>query len=638
VEMSSPRTPEPSPARLVVLDGHVALATEDQTVSLTALEIFGVAIRGATEARGHSVDPEVGRTAPGIRFHQGFADVALHLRSPEGDAVASTALKHRDAWAEVRPVAPDDHVLVGEDWYPLDPGSWAAVEGWLARNAPPHKLTPAEYSALYRRSDRGFDIVDELTDECVQQLGGALADFPQLEATLYPYQERGFRWLSAHAEGAVGGILGDEMGLGKTLQIIALLTQRLKAHRGPSLIVVPLTLVENWSREFRRFAPDVPIYRHLGPGRTRRPLELAKSHVVITSYETAVIDEAVLTLVNWDTVVVDEAQAIKNPDTLRAQALKALPRRVSFAVTGTPLENRTSDVWSLADFAVPSYLGTRREFDETLAAEPDLLRRSIRPILLRREVSQVARDLPEKIEIDVALEMFSSEAAGYEQVRQSLRGSTGRTPILALITKLRMFTAHPDSVLQPAASPALRSAKLTRLLEILEEVFETGAKALVFVAYQAPSDIILDAVMRRCSVPGWVIDGRMPVAERQSTIDHFSQLSGGAFLVLNPTAAGVGLNIAAASHVIHYTLEWNPAREAQATARAWRRGQERPVTVHRLYYINSIDELLVEKLETKRDLAARVVQPSPDDETDLRALLAKALSLRSPVTEGETRA
>jgi SNF2 family DNA or RNA helicase len=419
------------------------------------------------------------------------------------------------------------------------------------------------------------------------------------------------------------------MGLGKTLQIIALVSQRRMRDAGrPSLVIVPATLIENWGRELAKFAPTLRVYRHVGGARTRRPSEIAKADVVLTTYETAVIDQPVLEQVRWDILVADEAQAIKNPETQRSIALRSLPREGAFAVTGTPLENRTLDTWSLADFALPGYLGSRSEFASALESEPELLRRALKPLVLRREVEQVASDLPEKIEIDVALEMFAGEKELYESVTDAIRGDKERVPILALLTKLRMFTAHPDAVHGTAPQPENRSAKLTRLLEILDELHERGSKSLVFVAFNQPADIVVSAIQRRVGIPVWSIDGRTPVAERQSIVDQFSRVAGSAVLVLNPAAAGTGLNIQAANHIVHYTLEWNPAREAQATARAWRRGQERPVTVHRLFYVSSIDELIVDRLTLKQELFDAVVQASdPDSDISLRTLLDHALGL-----------
>lgn len=623
-------------ATLVVRDGRIVLQRGDEISNLTAVQVFRVAIRSASELDGLPVSRRVDFSAPGITFHAQPAEVVLHLGSTASRVWARPAIRHRGEW--VRVATREDHVIVHDDWYALDHESRVAVSLWMNEHADADgaSLSVGAYLELYRGLSSRLRFVDELSDDAIGLLGGGNDMAPGLLTDLYPYQSDGLRWLSARSGAGLGGILADEMGLGKTLQIIALISQRRIQDPGrPSLVTVPATLMENWSRELAKFAPTLRVYRHVGGGRTRRPSEMARADVVLTTYETAVIDQPVLEQVGWDLLVADEAQAIKNPETQRSIALRSLPRDGAFAVTGTPLENKTLDTWSLSDFAVPGYLGSRSEFASALETEPELLSRALKPMVLRREVDQVASDLPEKIEIDVALTMFAGERELYESVTDAIRGDRERVPILALLTKLRMFTAHPDAVYGGAAHPESRSAKLTRLLEILDELHGGGSKSLVFVAFNQPADIVVSAIQQRVGVPVWPIDGRTPVVERQRIVDKFSEVAGAAVLVLNPTAAGTGLNIQAASHVVHYTLEWNPAREAQATARAWRRGQERPVTVHRLFYVGSIDELIVDRLRLKQELFDAVVQASdPDNDNSLRTLLERALRL-GPQAEHE---
>lgn len=618
-------------ARIVVESGRVMLEVGEVRSTISAAQIFRVAVRGVDELDGLPVSPRVDLSAPGVIFRQDPSDVVLLVRTTDNGAEAVAAIRHKGSWIPVE--LDEDHVLVDREWHPLEVESLHAVRQWLADHDQIDGLAAADYLDMYRGLDLPIRVVDELSDRDVTRLAGGSETVAALQAVLYPYQADGLRWLSARANAGLGGILADEMGLGKTIQIIALIVQRRSSDpgAGPSLVIVPATLLENWGRELARFAPSLRVYRHSGGSRTRRPSELIKPDVVLVTYETAVIDQAVLELVSWDLVVVDEAQAIKNPDTQRSLATRALPRRAAFAVTGTPLENRTLDTWSLANFALPGYLGTRTDFEATTESEPELLGRALRPVILRREVRGVASDLPEKIEVDVALEMFANEGRLYEEVRDVVRGERTRAPILALLTKLRMFTAHPDCVYGAAAQPEARSAKLTRLLEILEELHPRGVKSLVFVSFNQAADIILSAVQHRFGCPVWTVDGRTPVDERQKIIDRYSAGGGPAVLVLNPAAAGTGLNIQAASHVVHYTLEWNPARESQATARAWRRGQAMPVIVHRLFYGSTIDEVILERLQLKRDLFDTVIQPSEaDGDTGLRNLLDRALGLTKP--------
>jgi SNF2 family DNA or RNA helicase len=610
--------------RLVAHGNRIVLETGSTTVELSALEVFRAAIRGAPEVRGFRLAP-VSSSCPGITFH-GQPELVSVLVQGDAHLTACAAVHTHGGVIEVDPAS--DQLLVGQHWYPLEPETAGAAGTWLRAHTHESRLSPEAYLDLYRGRDLGFDVLDMVDDEALIRLTTALPRPLGLSTRLYPYQELGAGWLRARADHRIGGILGDEMGLGKTIQLIALVADRLLRGHAPCLIVVPLTIMESWRREFAKFAPAVDVYRHQGADRTRRPVLLRAQQVVLTTYDIAVIDEPVLSMVDWDIVILDEAQAIKNPDTQRARAVKGLPRASGFASTGTPLENRTQDVWSLVDFAVPGYLGDRAVFAERFEDDPSGLRHALRPVMLRREVAAVADDLPERVDVDVPLEMLEPEATGYAALIGGVAGERAGS-LLALITRLRQYTAHRDALEGRRPHPAERSAKMMRLVEIADEIVLSGDKAIIFVAFLEVADIIRDVLTGTLGVAAWTIDGRTPPHDRQRIIDVFSTTPGPAFLVLNPAAAGVGLNIQAATHVIHYTLEWNPAREAQATARAWRRGQERPVTVHRLFYAGTIDEAIIERLEEKRDLFDEVIVPTREEDITLKALLERALEISS---------
>ena len=426
------------------------------------------------------------------------------------------------------------------------------------------------------------------------------------------------------------------MGLGKTLQVIAAVEALRSRGRGPFLVIAPVTLLTNWLREFHRFAPNVRVYVHRGPTRAHYAGAFRDIDVVLTNYETAVNDLGLMISISWEFIALDEAQAIKNPETLRTRALSQIPRRAAFALTGTPVENRSLDLWSLANFVVPGYLGSREHFVATLEAQPALLAAASRPIMLRREVADVATSLPPLIDIDVPLEMFAPEAEAYDRVIALVSNGLGTTPPLVLTTKLRQFTGHPSLVgLAPQSDPVASSAKLSRLLEMLEEIFLREEKVLIFSAFTALSDLLSLQIHERLHVPAQVMDGRTQPSDRQGVIDRFSAIDGAAALILHPTTGGSGLNITAANHVIHYTLEWNPAKESQATARAHRRGQGKPVFVYRFIYQNSIDEIIDQRTAAKQDLADQLVSPS--DSLQLEDLV-RAIRLRkrrsSPTTQG----
>jgi SNF2 family DNA or RNA helicase len=336
-----------------------------------------------------------------------------------------------------------------------------------------------------------------------------------------------------------------------------------------------------------------------------------------------------LKTVSWEIVVLDEAQAIKNPDAQRTLAAKAMKRKCGIAVTGTPLENSLMDLWSVTDFAVPGYLGDRsayegddgQDLEIAVAAEP-----LVRPLLLRRRLEDVSLELPPLVDMPQALLMYDEEAWGYETLR---RMAEGNGPAIAALTPLRQYCSHPSLVTQHLGPSTPDSAKLNRLIAILAEVRAQGEKAIVFAPYTGAIDLIVAVIGRSLSMPARSVDGRTPMPARHEIIDEFNSARDSRVLVLNPAAAGTGLNITGANHVIHYSLEWNPAKVDQATARAYRKGQERPVTVHQLYYTGTVEETIVDRLARKRSLASAAVTGTDGLESDTSDVL-RALSL-SPV-------
>ncbi len=428
---------------------------------------------------------------------------------------------------------------------------------------------------------------------------------------LFEYQEIGVSFLAAVARESIGCILADEMGLGKTLQVIALLSVEKTVKRGPNLIICPATLLENWRREIEAFAPHLLTLVHSGPSRTGNPAVFGSYDVVIVSYETAVRDEPLLSSVKWNVLALDEAQNIKNPDAQRTAAVKGLPRRVSLAITGTPVENKLTDLWSIADFALPGLLGSRNEFEaayDDSHEDASQLAPVVAPILLRRRVADVATDLPPRIDIPQALPMTRQMANLYEDIRKVIADTYGMSATLVALGKMRQFCAHPRLLGISWEDPAKGMPKYQRLIEILEEIFARGQKALIFSSFTGMTDIFMEDIPKRFpSAWSGFIDGRFPVEKRQTLVDSFSVHEGFGFLALNPKAGGVGLNITAANHVIHYNPEWNPAVEDQASARSHRRKQKLPVTVHHLFFADTVEEVVAGRLDLKRMIASGAV-------------------------------
>lgn len=428
-----------------------------------------------------------------------------------------------------------------------------------------------------------------------------------LKASLYPYQQHGFQWMRFIADESCGCILGDEMGLGKTLQVITLITERKQAGKGPALVIAPVSLLENWRREFDKFTEGMRVFVHHGAQRTGLYTDLQIYDVVVISYNTAVSDMSLLKMISWDLLVIDEAQNIKNPAAIRTRAIKELPRTVAVAVTGTPFENHLTDIWSIMDFILPGYLGNLSVFqqeypDDVLGAEK--LEPYISPFMIRRRVADVAQDLPERVDIPQVLTLSSAGVDRYEDIREQLLDEYGeKKATLPMLQKLRMFCTHPSLLEKDGKADPLRdSEKYERLCELLEEIVLLGEKVILFTSYNGMFDILSEDIPKRFGIRVLSINGSTPPEDRQPIIDRFSGIQGTALLALNPRAAGAGLNITAASRVIHYNLEWNPALEDQASARAYRRGQTKTVFVYRLYYKDTVEEIINERIEKKRDM------------------------------------
>lgn len=529
------------------------------------------------------------------------------------------------------------HLVHEGTWYPVSADDADAImsllnETGLAELPVPCPSTLRQCLTLRKAAAEGEPVIDRLPDDALMNLSETEAGRKPsgIAASLYPYQVHGWQWLRFLMAGNAGGVLADEMGLGKTLQVICALCDRGGQGPATSLVVAPGSLLENWMREIARFCPDLVALKHHGADRTGSPAEIREPDVVVTSYETAVRDLSLLNMIRWDAVVLDEAQNIRNPDARRTAAVKQIGRRTSIAVTGTPVENRLRDLWSIMDFVMPGYLGDLRDFEARYGdtdADAARLEPLVSPLVLRRRVQEVADELPPRIDIPEILELDESEALEYEGVRAAVYSEHGTAATLVSLLRLRQFCSHPG--LLGGWRRNREYSKFARLATLLAEVFSRREKALVFTTFTAMADRIATTVQREFGVLSATLDGRLPVSDRQPLIDQFSSYDGPAALVLNPRAGGTGLNIAAANHVIQYNPEWNPAVEDQAAARAHRRGQTRPVTVRRLIVAGTVEEVMDERLQRKRNVAGTAVVGVRGESSDYPDIVA-ALS-RSPV-------
>ncbi|MCZ6617069.1 MAG: DEAD/DEAH box helicase, partial [Gammaproteobacteria bacterium] len=449
-------------------------------------------------------------------------------------------------------------------------------------------------------------------------------DLPStLRAELRPYQLDGFHWLAQVSHWGVGACLADDMGLGKTVEALALLLHR--ASGGPALVVAPTSVVTNWVEEAQRFAPTLNVVTYTGTARTRVRLlsELAPLSVVVITYGLLQIDLERLADIEWHSVVLDEAQNIKNAATKRAQAARRLNAQFRLATTGTPIQNNLMDLHSLFSFLNPGLLGSaaqfRTRFQLPIERDGDAevrsrLRRLISPFMLRRTKTEVLDDLPSRTEITLHVELSQPEATLYEALRrravQELEAGEKKSPagsrhlqVLAHLTKLRLACCHPKLVHDSAE---FGSAKLAVFAETLTELLENRHKVLVFSQFVMHLKII-EAHLEESGIHYHYLDGRTSVKTRAKRIAEFQNGEGDVFLI-SLKAGGTGLNLTAADYVIHMDPWWNPAVEDQASDRAHRIGQTRPVTIYRLVTTGTVEEQIVNLHHKKRDLADRLLE------------------------------
>lgn len=583
---------------------RLALSNDDNLLHPEAIEIWAAEYERTGVAGGHAVSaPSI--DIPEIVIATGFVDLGVELVShPEEDPYLILVAKVESGTIQLDRWPDNDQLICRETWYPVDLEKLDGLRAVLTDHGIELHSALDEARAMWLLWSSGLEIKTSISTDnavAVVPLERPELDGKTVTATLYPYQAIGAQKLTSMADQGLGCLLADEMGLGKTLQAIFLMSSEQRHDNGPCLVVAPSSTLANWQRELDRFASHLSVLLHSGPTRTGDPAVIRSFDVVIVSFETLNRDFYLMESVGWNLVVADEAQSIKNPSTRRANALKALPRRVSLAVTGTPIENSLTDMWSILEYVSPTYLRSLDEFrrlypdDNEAALE---LSHRVAPLVIRRRVSDVAGDLPPRI--DVPQPIYTGQRLAHEY--ESLRQTYAHDPLTAM-TKLRQLCASYrtfDTSLLPLHKDF---PKFDRALEIVDEAFGSGSKVLIFASFSATLDELASTFsLYFPTALVLVLDGRTPISERQPLLDQFSDFEGPAALIMNPKAGGVGLNIQAASYVIHFTPEWNPATVAQASARAHRRGQTLPVFIYYLYYVATVEEKMMDRLEVKRDL------------------------------------
>ena len=444
---------------------------------------------------------------------------------------------------------------------------------------------------------------------------------PGLMATLRPYQQRGLAWLAGMCGAGLGGCLADDMGLGKTIQVIALHLHRRDSKAGPTLVVCPASLLGTWEREVRRFAPDVPVRRYHGGARHLQ--DLAVDEVVLATYGVVLRDSARLAQIGWGLVVADEAQHVKNPLSRTARELRAVPAPARVALTGTPVENRLSELWAILDWTTPGLLGHLEPFTRRVAVPVERYRDAaatarfaalIRPFLLRRRKTDpgIAPELPRKTETDQFVPLTAEQVTLYEaMVRETMEAIATKEGIeraglvFKLLTGLKQICNHPAQYLKQPGPLAGRSGKLAAFDELTDVILASGESMLVFTQYTQMATLLQQHLDAR-GIGSLFLHGGVPVRRREEMVAQFQAGKVPVFL-LSLKAGGTGLTLTRATHVLHYDRWWNPAVEDQATDRAYRIGQDRPVQVHRLITEGTLEDRIAALLGKKRELAEAVI-------------------------------
>lgn len=497
-------------------------------------------------------------------------------------------------------------------------------------------------------TDPGLPVVD-------RQFEGALADLfeadpgdwiddaetpPGFDGHLRPYQQRGLGWIGYLEALGFGGCLADDMGLGKTIQILARLVEERTTgdSPGPTLVVCPLSVVGNWKHEAREFAPQLETHVHHGSDRTSGDTltaALAAHDVIVTTYGVVRNDIDELQDVQFHRVVLDEAQKIKNTGAKRTQAVRALSARHRFALTGTPVENRLSELWSIMEFCNPGLLGSETAFRETFARPIERygderkvaqLRRLIRPFVLRRSKTDetIVDDLPAKIETKEYCTLTAEQATLYKAATDELLGAVEqasdmerRGKVLQLINALKAICNHPHQYHEDGSQLAGRSGKLERLEDLATGILASDDRALVFTQYTSMAELIRQYLQEQLGRRVLYLHGGTPKHTRDELVEQFQSPDGPPFFLLSLRAGGTGLTLTAASHVIHYDRWWNPAVEDQATDRTYRIGQTDDVQVHKLICEGTVEEAIDQTIEQKRELADQVLAEGEEWLTEL---------------------
>jgi len=657
-EIADPRPAESLTIRLYVRDGGVSAELRPADLGGPELRLLRRAARswpplarlgtglraGPGQLADHDVSPllgQAGRELSGLGIHVEWpAELVCGLTAravlESGTSVSATSQVSLrwGLWlgddalteAELAAVARAEHLVrLRGQWVVIDPDTLnrarnrrlATVTGALAINAVlTGQIQIGDESYPCAATGRLAELADRIRDPRPDKPASAPLSMPGLHGELRGYQWRAVAWLDSITSFGFGAVLADDMGLGKTLTIIAF---HLHRGTGPTLVVCPASLLTNWEREIAQYAPGIAVRRHHGAARDLD--DLGSGEIVLTSYGTLVRDVPQFRAASFGLVVADEAQNIKNPRTQQARALRSVTAGLRIAVTGTPVENSLTDLWAILDWTSPGLFGTAKAFQAASTAGDDNgLRRLVGPFLLRRRKTDpsIAAELPSKIVSDHLITLTPEQGALYTAVThdtlEKIRTSTGiqrRGLVLRMLQALRQICNTPAHYLRQAPgnwdpdAEAARSGKLTVLEGLLGDIAAAGEASLIFTGYVWMAQQLAVHLTAR-GIRADVVHGSVPLGRRQQVVDRF-QAGEQDSLILSVRAAGVGLNLTRAGHVIHFDRPWNPAVEDQATDRAHRIGQHSTVHVHHLITENTVEDHISELLRHKRALADQIL-------------------------------
>ena len=592
--------------------------------TLPLIRLFGIRVllpKSMKKILQPQLSMEIGASDKGIVKASGLINLQNMLRFNWRIAIGNEVFSAEEFAEKIRHFA--GIVKLNDQYVHLDEKQ---IHSLLQKLDNPPKLTGPQILqiALTEQYAGAAVQIDDQTRKMIDRLlkGKKVRPPKSLRADLRPYQLRGFSWLYQNSRIGFGSLIADDMGLGKTIQVIATLLklkEEKELEKAKGLIIVPTTLLTNWQKEIDRFAPTLTVHVYHGPGRELDPLQDAD--LLLTTYGVLRNEVTKIKRHRWLAVVIDEAQNIKNPATAQTKAIKKIDAPIKIAMSGTPVENRLAEYWSIFDYTNRGYLGRLNGFKKEFAKPIEIdrnkdkleqFRKMTHPFILRRLKSDksIIKDLPEKIEQNQYCSLTQEQAAIYQNVVdnnlriiEEAEGIERRGLVLKLITALKQICNHPRHFLKKGPKAPDISGKSTLFVHLLHQVLNAREKALIFTQYREMGEILVSMIEQQLGLETNFLHGGVSRKDRDEMVEDFQNNRSRKLLLLSLKAGGTGLNLTAASNVIHYDLWWNPAVETQATDRAYRIGQEKNVLVHRLITRGTFEEKIDELLQQKKELA-----------------------------------